>query len=103
MEPLNLLSLNVNGLLLPTKRRAIFKTIREGKYDMALLQETHFTPEVEHLWRAEWGGQMICSNGRSNARGVLTLLKRDSPWQVVSRTKDLEGRFLSLILEKEGE
>lgn len=97
------MSLNVNGLRIPAKRRAIFKTARDGGYDVILLQETHCTSEVEHLWRTEWGGQMICAHGTSNARGVITLLKRASPWVVISQTRDLDGRFLSLIIEKNTE
>lgn len=103
VEPLKLMSLNVNGLRSPAKRRAIFKTAREGNYDMVLLQETHCTSEEERLWKTEWGGQMLCSHGVSNSRGVITLLKRASSWEVTSQTRDLDGRFLSLILEKDGE
>lgn len=103
METLNLCSLNANGLNSPVKRRAIFKMIRDGMYDIALLQETHCTSEDEHLWKAEWGGAAFFSNGRSNARGVITLFKRGSPCEVTSQTRDLEGRFLSLTMEKDGE
>lgn len=103
MEPLNLCSLNVNGLNFPAKRRDIFKAIRDGNYDVALLQETHCTARDERIWATEWGGKMFFSNGRSNARGVCTLLKRDSPWKISSQTHDQDGRFLSLTLEKEEE
>lgn len=47
--------------------------------------------------------KMFFSNGRSNARGVSTLLKRNLPWKVSSQTRDLDGRFLSLTLEKDDE
>lgn len=59
MEPLNICSLNVNGLNSPAKRRAIFKTIRDGNYDVALLQETHCTTVDERIWAAEWGGKNV--------------------------------------------
>lgn len=100
MPPLQGISLNVNGILSTPKRRAIFAMIREGRYDFALLQETHSTAEKQSLWQAEWGGPAYFSNGRSNARGVMTLLPRNSEIKVLASKTDQEGRLLLLQLEK---
>lgn len=102
MSSIRGISLNVNGIQHQPKRRAIFSMLRDGGYDFAFLQEAHSTAGVEHLWRAEWGGPAYYSNGRSNARGVMTLLPRASEIKVVKQVKDEEGRLLILHIEKEG-
>lgn len=96
------ISLNVNGLKSRNKRRAIFALIRDGKYDFALLQETHCTAELEHIWQSEWGGSMFSSHGASNSRGVLTLLQRNTDIQVTKTFNDDQGRLLLLQIQKEG-
>lgn len=95
------ISLNVNGLLADTKWRAIFAKVRKADYDFVLLQETHATPEKEALWQAEWGGNIYFSNGRSNARGVMTMFPRNSDILVAESHSDLEGRLLILQIEKD--
>lgn len=66
-----------------------------------VLQETHSTSQVEHLWEAEWGGKIFCSHGRSNAKGVMTLLPRNSEVQIIQQSRDGDGRLLVLQAKKE--
>lgn len=48
----SLASLNVNGLNIELKRRAIFARLKAKKYDIIFyLQETHSTPSSEAIWR----------------------------------------------------
>lgn len=102
MAPIRGLSLNVNGLKSRSKRRAIFMLIRDGRYDFALLQETHCTPDLAPIWQAEWGGQVYSSHGSSNSRGVLTLIPKNSSLEILETSKDEQGRFLLLHIQKEG-
>lgn len=91
------MSLNANGLQSAAKRKAIYKLIRRGAFDVAFLQETHCVENLERIWRAEWGGETHFSNGRTNARGVATLIRRDSAIKVLEMIKDDEGRLLILL------
>lgn len=102
MPSLKGISLNVNGMQSQPKRRAIFSMLRTGGYDFAFIQESHCTPNIESLWQREWGGYAYFSNGRSNARGVMTLLPKMSDIKVVQQVRDQQGRFLILQIEKEG-
>lgn len=83
--------------------RAIFKFLRNKTFDVALLQETHCVQTSEAIWTAEWGGRAFFSNGASNARGVMTLLKKDSDVQISDVIMDADGRLLILHLIKDQE
>ena len=90
-----ILSLNVRGISNRKKRRAIFQYVRE-RADIALLQETHSTVEVEKVWSNEWGGQIIFNHGESNARGVCILITNKSGCTWKNLIKGENGRMIKL-------
>lgn len=94
-------SLNVNGLQVASKRRAIFHTLRRLDFDFCLLQETHSTEETAALWQAEWGGEIIYSHGSSNARGTAILVKRNSDYEINAEATDDVGRIILLKITKD--
>lgn len=102
MDDVRFVSYNINGLGDTEKRRDIFCYLKNLKCPIVLLQETHCTVEVEHLWRAEWGGNMICSHGTSASKGVLTLIRKNAPIKVIDTLADSEGRWVITDLEIEG-
>lgn len=99
--PINLkfLSLNVNGLRSPTKRRAVFQSLRASEADIFFLQETHSTASEQKVWSSEWGGRILYSHGLSNSRGVAILFKRGCNPKFITTTADPEGRFLVALLK----
>lgn len=99
MEGLTLASFNVNGMNVATKRRAVFDKLREVRADISFIQETHSTPAVAHLWKAEWGGQAFFSHGLSNSRGVAVLFARTFNPRIIGSFHDPQGRFLLLDFE----
>lgn len=68
--------------------------LHEHKFSIIVLQETHASSEIEHLWSAEWGKKIIFANGTSTARGVAILLNKRLDIQIKDVCKDLEGRYL---------
>lgn len=99
MEDITIVSMNVNGLNISTKRRIIFDHLRKTKADIILIQETHATSSTEHLWQQEWGGQAFFSNGSKSSRGVAVLLNRNLPFKYTNLRRDGDGRLLRLDLE----
>lgn len=99
VDKLQLLSLNVNGLRDVDKRRKIFAYLRDFKGDLIFLQETHASQDIQQIWQNEWGGQIIFSNGSTNSRGVMTLVKRSSPLKIIRTDMDISGRFLITEIE----
>lgn len=101
VDKVKLLSLNVKGLRDAQKRRKVFGLVKDLKADIIMLQETHATQEVQQIWKNEWGGEMFFSNGDSNARGMLIMLKRNLNFKIVQMGVDQIGRILILEIEVE--
>ena len=98
---LKLFSLNANGLKDDVKRRAVFRKLQNKCKGIIFLQETHSTPEVEHVWRNEWGGDIVFSHGESNSRGVAVLFPRDFEVKINDCVTDKKGRMILLSLSIE--
>ena len=82
------MSFNVRGLNDRKKRRSIFKMIKQKKIDIFLLQETYCTTKNENIWKNEWGGQILFSNGSNHARGVAILIKPGFDAQIIKVTRE---------------
>jgi len=54
-----LLSLNVRGIRLLEKRKALFIWLNKQKADIIFLQETYSSVEIENIWRTQWNGKMF--------------------------------------------
>ena len=83
------------------KRRAILDYHRSNA-DFLVCQETHSTPEVEQIWKNEWGGEIIFAHGTSAKRGVAVFYKKALKPQVHNICVDLEGRYIVFDLEHDG-
>lgn len=96
MIGLKVVSMNVNGLNSPTKRRAIFDHLRKAKVDVYLLQETHSTTNTEKIWGQEWGAPAFFCNGSKSSRGVAILVSRDLLFTLQNSNADEDGRILCI-------
>lgn len=93
-------SYNVNGLLNPVKRNKILSKLKKEKVEIAMLQETHLDPsEHEKLRRMGFSKVYFSSYKSGHRRGVATLISKNIPFELISESKDKEGRF-SLISGK---
>lgn len=90
---------NVKGLQNKTKRKKVFTLLKDHNIDIALLQETHCTQKVAHLWEAEWGGKIYGSHGESDAKGVLILFQKNLPFEVKHIYKDVLGRAIIVEIQ----
>ena len=86
MDKIKIVSLNVRGLCEGIKRRRVFRYLKRCNADISLIQETHCTKEVEHLWTSEWGNKIVFSNGSNRARGVAILCSK----KVAKCVRDIE-------------
>ena len=95
---LTITTFNVNGLHNTNKRRDIFEILRNRNIDIALLQETHSTPETEKVWKKEWKGESLLHSGPiTKASGVAILLKENLEIEVLNISKDKNGRILKCL------
>ena len=77
---LDIISLNTAGLGDFTKRKKIFNYLKNyaSRKGIVFLRETYSVKKDENLWTNQFGcgdGSMIFSQGKSDARGVLTGLR----------------------------
>ena len=78
-----------------TKRRSLFNYLKKQKADISLLQETHLeTENMVKQWELEWGGKVLTSFGKSNARGVAILMHPKTNCDIDKINMDSEGRIL---------
>ena len=105
MEKHNLIKIsssNVRGLHDVQKRKDVFDYLRNKKFHICCLQDTHFTESLEPYIRAEWGGEAIFSSFSSSQRGVCILFSNDFEYKVLKVKKDIQGNYIILELEIEG-
>ena len=99
MDKVSFVSLNTRGLADPSKRRDVFSHLRQKKYSIICLQDTHFTKSLERVITSEWGYKVWFSSFRSNSRGVAILFKNDIEFKVHHSYSDNFGNVLLLDIE----
>ena len=97
-EPLQLMSLNTNGLRDGNKRRSLFNWLKQfhnGRSKVIFLQETHTDKKIEAIWERDWGGKILFSHGTSGSKGVAILLPTSIEYKVENTIEDPNGRFIA--------
>ena len=89
-------SLNVNGLGDFKKRKDVFSYLRDIKYDIYLLQETHFKANQENFIRASWGYEAWVAGVESNSKGVAILFNPSFEYKIHDINRDPNGTYLAL-------
>ena len=97
-----LLSLNVRGIRLSIKRKALFLWLNKQKADIIFLQETYSTKEVEVIWKTQFKGKIFYSHGNNHSRGVMILVRNDLDLNLISSEIDFEGRYILLNATVQG-
>ena len=96
MEGVKICSLNCQGLGDDKKRRDILNYLRDLKYSIICLQDTHFSHEKERIIRNEWGYKVFFSSYKSNSRGVAIFFKNDFEFIIHNNYSDDSGNILIL-------
>ena len=84
---------NVNGLSNNIKRKCILKYLLDCNFHITLLQETHSTTSIEHIWQNEWPGYSAWSHGSSSNKGVTVLLNFTFKGGFINHEIDESGFF----------
>ena len=96
---LTIASINCQGLNNSKKRRDVFHYLRNRKYSILFLQDTHFEEKMEPYILSEWGYQGYFSSYSSNARGVGILFNNNFEFKIKRIHKGRGGN--SLIVQAE--
>ncbi len=88
-------TLNVNGLTSPIKRGKMLSKAKREKAQIIFWQETHLTNEEhEKLKKMGFKHTYYSSFRTGRKRGVAILLPNSVHFELISETKDRDGRFI---------
>ena len=99
MDKISICSVNCQGLGNPSKRRDVFSYLRNKKYSILCLQDTHFTKNIEHIIKSEWGYKAYFSSFSSQSRGVAILFNNNFDFTVHNFYNDQRGNIIILDIE----
>ena len=101
---LNITTLNVNGIHNDNKRNDLYEFIRINNIHIALIQETHSTPDTAKQWEKEWKGKSYWHSGPNNkTSGVAILFNEKHNIQILNISKDQKGQMIKCSLQVEQE
>ena len=99
VDRIKILSVNCRSLGNKIKRNDVFKFLREKKYSIYCLQDTHFENKDLKYIRAQWGYDIYLSGGTSMSRGVAVLFSNSFEFKVLKERADGDGNFIILEIE----
>ena len=92
-------SKNVNGIGNFTKRKDVLNYLRDDKYDICFLQETHLLTRTENHVRSEWGYNVWLAGATTNANGVAILFSPTFEYKLYDAHRDPNGCYIALDIE----
>lgn len=94
LSELKLTSWNVRGLNKLTKLKQLMNRLKNRHSKIIFLQETHITiAEIKQVQR-RWPGQVIYATYNKYARGVLILIHKTIPFDLINIIQDPQDRFV---------
>ena len=89
---ISIITLNVNGLNAPTKRRRLAKWIQKQDPSICCLQETHFRPRDTYRLKVRGWIKIFHANGNQKKAGVAILISGKIDIKIKTITRDKEGQ-----------
>jgi exonuclease III len=99
MDNFKIASANVQGLGNFQKRKDVFQFLRQKKFSVYFLQDTHFVAKNEKQIRAEWGYECFFASYTSQSRGVAILFNNNFDFKVTKMVKDENGNYLIVVIK----
>ena len=83
-----IITLNVNGLNVPTKRHRVAEWIQKQDPYICCLQETHFRPRDTYRLKVRGSKKIFHANGNEKKAGVAILISDKIDFKTKTITKD---------------
>ena len=103
MIKVKIVSMNVNGLAQNLKRKKMLIFLKQKRPSIVFMQETHCVEQQESIWRSQWKGKILFSNGSSSSAGVAILFQEKFNCQILKSTIGDEGRYIIVDIKHEEE
>ena len=101
-EQITITSLNCQGLGNNDKRKDVLNFLKQKKYSIYCLQDTHFTEREENYIRAQWGYECFFNSYNSQSRGVAILFNNNFEYKLNKLKKDQQGNKIILDINIAG-
>ena len=88
---MSIITLNVNGLNVPTKRHRLVEWIQKEDLYICCVQETHFRPKDTYRLKVRGWKNIFHANGKQKKAGVATLRSDKIDLKIKKITRDKEG------------
>ena len=98
-DKIKIIALNCQGLGIENKRRDVLLNLRNKKYSIICLIDTHFAKSQERRLSLEWGFQAYFSSFSTQKRGVAIFFNNNFEFKIHSRFNDTNGNLLLLDIE----
>ena len=90
----NITSWNVRGLRKLAKLKQVIDRIKYLKSKIVFIQESHLMATDMHYLSKRWPGQVFHASYNTHARGVIILIHKSIPFQVIKTIQDPLGRYI---------
>ena len=94
VDNIKICSLNCQGLGDIKKRRDVINYLRNLKYSIICLQDTHFTKGIENFVQNERGNKAFLNSYNSRSKGVAILFNINFEFKIDKIFKDQTGNVL---------
>ena len=93
---ISIITLNVNGLSAPTKRRRLAEWIRNQEPCICCLQETHFRTRDTYRLKVRRWKKIFHANGNQKKGGQAILISDKIDFKTKTITRDKEGHYIMI-------
>ena len=98
-EQVTIASLNCQGLGGKGKRKDVLNFLKQKKYSIYCIQDTHFVKKEETFIRTQWGFECIFNSYNSQSRGVAILLNNNFEYKIHKTLRDNNGNLIIVNIE----
>ena len=91
---LSIITLNVNGLNVPTKRQRLAEWIQKQDPYICCLQETHHKPRDTYRLKVKGWKNIFHTNGDQKKAGIAILISEKIDFEIKAVKRDKEGHYI---------
>ena len=93
---ISIITLNVNGLNAPTKKRTLAEWIQKQDQYICSLQETHFRLRDTYRLKVRGWKKIFQANGNKKKAGVAILISDKIDFKIKTIIRDREGHYIMI-------
>ena len=93
---ISIITLNVNGLNVPTKRHRLTEWIQKQDLYICCLQETHFRSKDTYRLKVRGWKNIFHTNGKQKKAGGAILISDKIDLKIKKITRDKEGHYIMI-------